>query len=78
MKITAADLAAIDLVDAVIPEPPGGAHVDHEAQFRSLDAVLWAQLQELMKLSPEALAESRYRKFREMGRLGREFREATG
>jgi acetyl-CoA carboxylase carboxyl transferase subunit alpha len=77
MKITAADLSAIDLIDEVIPEPAGGAHVNHEALFKSVDAVLWRQLQELMKLPPATLAESRYRKFRDMGRLGREFREAT-
>jgi acetyl-CoA carboxylase carboxyl transferase subunit alpha len=76
MKITAADLAAIDLIDAVIPEPPGGAHVNHDALFKSLDAVVWVQLQELLKVPPEKLPESRYRKFREMGRLGREFRDA--
>jgi acetyl-CoA carboxylase carboxyl transferase subunit alpha len=76
MKITATDLAALGLVDEVIPEPPGGAHVNHEALFRSMDAVLWRQLEELRRGDPEKLPETRYRKFREMGRLGREFREA--
>jgi acetyl-CoA carboxylase carboxyl transferase subunit alpha len=76
MKITAADLAAIELVDAVIPEPPGGAHVNHEQLFKSVDAVLWGQLQELLKKPAAELVEERYRKFREMGRLGREFRDA--
>jgi acetyl-CoA carboxylase carboxyl transferase subunit alpha len=77
MKITAADLAGFGLVDEVIPEPAGGAHVNHEALFRSMDAVLWRQLEELREQDPERLPESRYRKFREMGRLGREFREAS-
>jgi acetyl-CoA carboxylase carboxyl transferase subunit alpha len=76
MKITATDLAALGLVDEVIPEPAGGAHVNHEALFRSMDAVLWRQLDELRRGDPEKLPETRYRKFREMGRLGREFREA--
>jgi acetyl-CoA carboxylase carboxyl transferase subunit alpha len=75
MKITATDLAALGLVDEVIPEPAGGAHVNHEALFRSMDAVLWRQLEELRRQDPETLPETRYRKFREMGRLGREFRE---
>jgi acetyl-CoA carboxylase carboxyl transferase subunit alpha len=77
MKITAADLAAIDLVDAVIPEPAGGAHVDHEQLFKSVDAVVWGQLQDLRKKPVAELVEERYRKFREMGRLGREFRDAN-
>jgi len=76
MKITASDLRAIELVDAVIPEPPGGAHVNHEALFQSVDALLWSQLQELLALPSDELPDRRYRKFREMGRLGREFCEA--
>ena len=55
MKITAADLKAIELVDEVIAEPPGGAHVDHDATFRAVDTVLWTQLQELVKVHPERL-----------------------
>lgn len=76
MKITAPDLAGLGLVDAVIPEPPGGAHVNHEALFRAMDEVLWRQLEELRKQDADRLPETRYRKFREMGRLGREFKEA--
>jgi acetyl-CoA carboxylase carboxyl transferase subunit alpha len=75
MKITAPDLKAFEIVDAVVPEPPGGAHSDPEALFRSLDAVLDAQIRELSSLSPDELVEARYRKFRNMGRLGREFTE---
>jgi acetyl-CoA carboxylase carboxyl transferase subunit alpha len=75
MKITATDLAALELIDEVIPEPAGGAHVDHDALFKSIDAVLWRQLGELRKLPPETLPELRYAKFRAMGRLGREFQE---
>ncbi|MGE5127721.1 MAG: acetyl-CoA carboxylase carboxyltransferase subunit alpha [Betaproteobacteria bacterium] len=76
MKITAADLAAIELIDAVIPEPAGGAHVNHEQLFKSVDAVVWGQLQDLREKPAAELVEERYRKFREMGRLGREFRDA--
>ena len=35
--------------------------------------MLWRQLQELRKIPRERLAEERYRKFRDMGREGREF-----
>jgi acetyl-CoA carboxylase carboxyl transferase subunit alpha len=77
MKITASDLAAADLVDEVIPEPPGGAQVDHEATFKAVDAVVWRQLGELRKTPLERLPELRYAKFRAMGRLGREFREVA-
>ena len=76
MKITARDLEGMGLVDEVIPEPPGGAHVNHEALFKSVDDVLERQLRELEKVPVDQLPERRYRKFRDMGRLGREFREA--
>jgi len=77
MKITAPDLKALGLVDEIVPEPPGGAHVSHEPLFKSVDRVLSAQLEELTKMKPEALLEARYRKFRGMGRLGREFLETS-
>lgn len=77
MKITARDLAGMGLVDEVIEEPPGGAHVNHEAVFKAVDEVLARQLAELARVPPEELPGRRYRKFRGMGRLGREFQEAT-
>jgi acetyl-CoA carboxylase carboxyl transferase subunit alpha len=75
MKITAADLEAMEIVDEVVPEPPGGAHVNHEALYRTLDVVLTRQLEELTGIPTDALIEGRYRKFRNMGRVGREFNE---
>ncbi len=75
MKITAQDLEAVGLVDAIIPEPARGAHVSHEALFKSLDALLQRQLDDLGRLDHETLVEGRYRKFRDMGRLGKEFLE---
>ena len=77
MKITASDLKGRELVDEVIPEPPGAAHANHEEIYRSVDAVLKRQLEELSGLSADELLEDRYRKFRNMGRLGREFEEVA-
>jgi len=77
MKITASDLAALGLVDEIVPEPAGGAHTEPETLFRTLDAIIEAQLRELSALSGEALTAARYEKFRRMGRLGREFLETT-
>jgi acetyl-CoA carboxylase carboxyl transferase subunit alpha len=73
MRITAADLKQFGLVDAIVPEPPGGAHSDPEALFKAIDIVVAAQLAELQAPSPSELKEQRYQKFRSMGRLGREF-----
>ena len=77
MKITARDLEGMGLVDEVIPEPAGGAHVNHEAVFRSVDEVLGRQLRDLDAVPRERLPEGRYRKFRDMGRLGREILEVA-
>jgi acetyl-CoA carboxylase carboxyl transferase subunit alpha len=73
MKITATDLKGFGIVDEIVPEPAGGAHSEPETLFRALDAVLEAQLRDLSALSAEQLVENRYRKFRDMGRLGVEF-----
>ena len=75
MRITAVDLKELGIVDEIVPEPPGGAHSDPEATYRTLDALLVAQLAELRGTDPAARLEARYEKFRRMGRLGREFVE---
>jgi acetyl-CoA carboxylase carboxyl transferase subunit alpha len=75
MKITAPDLKALGIIDEVVPEPSGGAHVDHDALFRTIDVVLESQLRELSSQSLDALVAARYDKFRNMGRLGQDFRE---
>jgi len=77
MKITAADLKGLGIVDEVVPEPAGGAHSDHDATFQTLATLLTAQLAELDGIPLEQLVERRYQKFRDMGRLGREFVEAA-
>jgi acetyl-CoA carboxylase carboxyl transferase subunit alpha len=73
MRITAPDLKALGVIDEIIPEPPGGAHSDPEALFRTVDAVLTVQLRELCAVDRETLPDLRYEKFRNMGRLGHEF-----
>ena len=67
MKLTAADLLELKVVDGIIPEPEGGAHTDPQAVYRALDEVLVKELGILSKLSGSALAAARYKKFRMMG-----------
>ena len=67
MKLTAPDLLELEVIDAIIPEPEGGAHLDPQALYRELDAALVRELEGLAKLSPSALAAGRYKKFRRMG-----------
>jgi acetyl-CoA carboxylase carboxyl transferase subunit alpha len=67
LKITAPELLHLGVVDTVVEEPTGGAHQDHDAAARMLDAVLWPTLTSLDGLSPEELVEDRYRRFRSLG-----------
>jgi acetyl-CoA carboxylase carboxyl transferase subunit alpha len=67
MRITAPDLAELGVVDAVIPEPLGGAHGDPEETARRVGDAVAAALAELEALPPEALLDARYRSFRTLG-----------
>jgi acetyl-CoA carboxylase carboxyl transferase subunit alpha len=69
LKITAADLLALEVIDAVIAEPPGGAHRYPDAAVAAVGDVLEEQLQELLAVPIEKLMEQRYTKFRRMGSL---------
>jgi acetyl-CoA carboxylase carboxyl transferase subunit alpha len=72
LKITASDMLNLGLVDEVIPEPEGGAHLNHEEAAKILHGVLRRQLEELVRLPTSELLDSRYRKFRQMGICFRE------
>jgi acetyl-CoA carboxylase carboxyl transferase subunit alpha len=67
LKLTAPDLLRLGLIDRIVDEPLGGAHVDPAAVFSALDVVLQEELEELSGFGPEDLFESRYQKFRAMG-----------
>ncbi len=67
MKITARDMTGLGLVDGIIPEPLGGAHLDHEVIAASVREVILANLRELSKLSPEERINTRIGKFCSMG-----------
>ena len=67
MKLTAADLLELGVIDGIIPEPEGGAHLAPQVLYRALDAALARELGELDKVRPAALAAARYQKFRKMG-----------
>ena len=69
MRVTSKDLYALDIVDEIIPEVTGGAHVDAERQAAIVGDVLERQLSELETLAPEALIQDRYDRFRKLGRF---------
>jgi len=67
MKLTAPDLLQLGVVDAIIPEPPGGAHTDALTTCRRVGDVIEGALKELERLDTRDLLARRYQKFRALG-----------
>ncbi|MEI7938532.1 MAG: acetyl-CoA carboxylase carboxyltransferase subunit alpha [Verrucomicrobiota bacterium] len=67
LKITAAHLLELGLVDDVVPEPLGGAHTDREAAARILQAYLLKHLEQIQALPAADRLKQRYAKFRAFG-----------
>jgi acetyl-CoA carboxylase carboxyl transferase subunit alpha len=75
LGLTATDLRGLGLIDGIIPEPPGGAQSDPDQAAEFLKEPIRTALAELGRLSPRALIEDRYGKFRRMGNF---FAEGKG
>ena len=67
LKITARQLQDLGIVDAVIPEPLGGAHNDIASMAQGLRTALLQQLKEVLAFSPGERLRLRYQKFRGYG-----------
>ncbi len=69
MKITAADLYELKIIDRIIREPLGGAHWDPEQMYRILKGVLAEELESLNKVKVDALVEKRLAKVTSIGQF---------
>ena len=67
MKLTAPDLLELGIIDEILPEPEGGAHMAPRVALGEVDRCLNRCLSELSRQSGAVLAEGRYQKFRRMG-----------
>ena len=67
MKVTAADLKSLGVVDRIVPEPLGGAHRDPEAACAALHDAIVEELDRLAQLDPAALRAQRRAKFLAIG-----------
>ena len=67
LRITAPDLFELRVIDEIVPEPPGGAHANHEVTAAALQEVLLRQLDDLRRLKPDKLTRRRREKFLRMG-----------
>lgn len=69
LKITANDLKELGIIDEIVREPEGGAHVDPEAAAQLLGEVLDRELVALAQQSSKQLLDARYEKFRKIGQF---------
>lgn len=67
LKIRAEDLLELGIIDKIIPEPPGGAHIDYEQTFKNVDKLLSQTLKKLEQKSPQERLKERYQKFKKIG-----------
>ncbi len=78
LKLTAADLRAFGIVDEIVSEPLGGAHREPSLVVSTVLGSVTMALQRLMAMSPDALREARYQKYRKVGAWETERREVIG
>jgi acetyl-CoA carboxylase carboxyl transferase subunit beta len=72
LRVAAPDLLRLGVVDAVVPEPEGGAHTDWDTTAANLKAALVDSLNALLPCSAEVLLDARYRRFRAFGTASRQ------
>ena len=66
LKLTAQELLQLELVDQVVPEPKGGAHVSPREAAELLRPAIASALGELQSLAPDALLSRRHEKLRRL------------
>jgi acetyl-CoA carboxylase carboxyl transferase subunit alpha len=66
LKLTARDLQGFGLVDAIVPEPPGGAHMDPPGAAARLGSALGSALRDLTELAPDKLIRLRHERLRKL------------
>ena len=67
LGIRAQDLLALGIIDKIIMEPPGAAHIDPDLTFRNVDRNISQALKKLEGKPAADLLDERYKKFRAMG-----------
>ena len=74
LRLTAWDCLELEIIDAIVPEPQGGAHTNPDDAARQLRRSLIQEIAELQSISKRRLAKERYKKFRNMGEYSSRFR----
>jgi acetyl-CoA carboxylase carboxyl transferase subunit alpha len=67
LGLRAQTLLELGVIDKIIPEPPGGAHIDPEQTYKSVDKHIHQALKKLEAKPVEELLDERYKKIRKQG-----------
>ncbi|MFZ2197481.1 MAG: acetyl-CoA carboxylase carboxyltransferase subunit alpha [Thermodesulfovibrionales bacterium] len=67
LKLTAQDLLRFKIIDDIIPEPSGGAHMDIEQAGRNISDKVMEAFEELKTKTPGKLVEERYKRLKKIG-----------
>ena len=83
LKLTAYDCRELEIIDIIVPEPPGGAHADPDEAARQLRRALLGELVSLQDRPGKKLLKERYGKYRNIGEYSSHFgaainREVSG
>ncbi len=71
LQLTSRRLIDLDIIDAIIPEPLGGAHRNPAEAAMNLERYITRSIRELKRLDLDALLEQRYARWRRIGRFDR-------
>jgi acetyl-CoA carboxylase carboxyl transferase subunit alpha len=78
LRLTSRELRQLDVIDAIISEPLGGAHRDPHTAAHNLEQYITKSLRDLKRTKIENLLERRYEKFRNLGAVLESPRRQTG
>ena len=67
LRLTSKHLLELGVIDAIVPEPLGGAHMDANLAIRTVGGAIRKALVELRRIKPDELPRRRFAKFRAMG-----------
>jgi len=67
LKLTATDMKKLALIDEIVKEPLGGAHMDRQTTFDTVAATILIHYEVLKNLSPKDLVAERMNKYAAMG-----------
>ncbi len=67
LGIRATTLLDLGIIDKIIPEPPGGAHIDPEQTYKNVDKHIFQALKKFDGRSIDEILDERYKKIRRQG-----------